>query len=101
MNKKLIEALTLLLKYQNTDNVVSFPARCLCEELIINIDDINKVSYEDMMKLRELQFIQDAMMISMKALILSMIKIYQRMFGVIIGVILAIVFTHIGLRNIL
>lgn len=56
MNKKLIEALTLLLKYQNTDNVVSFPARCLCEELIINIDDINKVSYEDMMKLRELHF---------------------------------------------
>ena len=56
MNKILIEALTLLLKYQNTDSVVDFPVRCLCEELIIKIDDINNVSYEDMMKLRELHF---------------------------------------------
>ena len=56
MNKKLIEALTLLLKYQNTDRAVNEPVRCLYEELIVRIDDINNVSYEDMMKLKELHF---------------------------------------------
>lgn len=56
MNKKLIEALTLLLKYQNTDRAVNEPIRCLCEELIVRIDNISNVSYEDMMKLRDLHF---------------------------------------------
>ena len=56
MNKELIEALTLLLKYQNKDQVVQFPVTCNKAELIIKIDDINSVSHEDMMKLRDLHF---------------------------------------------
>lgn len=56
MNKKLIEALTLLLKYQNKDRVIKFPVTCNKSELIVKIDDINSVSHEDMMKLRDLHF---------------------------------------------
>lgn len=56
MNKELIEALTLLLKYQNKDQVVQFPVICNKDELIVKIDDINSVSHEDMMKLRDFGF---------------------------------------------
>lgn len=57
MNKKLIEALTLLTKYQNKKEVVKLPVGCNYCELIVHIDDIREVSFEDMRKLHELKFL--------------------------------------------